>query len=145
MSAQKVSVHDCCDFFQTLLIPGAKTGSCPVCFAPCVPCLTLLSLKRIFWQLQDPNAQLSSALSKRNSQLLQPSQSQTEAAIAAILGSGKDTSDPDFAADPAAEQTAVMSPSLSLGRFVFNSSARTIALLLRIRRMLRGVKFRGTS
>nr|CAB3257871.1 KAT8 regulatory NSL complex subunit 3-like [Phallusia mammillata] len=59
---------------------------------------------------KDPNAQLSSALSRRKSQLLQPTEKQTEAAIAAILGGDKSD-------DAATSHTAVMSPSADLRRF----------------------------
>uniref|UniRef100_H2YES6 Uncharacterized protein n=1 Tax=Ciona savignyi TaxID=51511 RepID=H2YES6_CIOSA len=55
---------------------------------------------------KDPNSQLTSALSKRKSQLQPPTESQTEAAVAAILGS-----DPETKIDPLPAQTPIIPDS----------------------------------
>ncbi|XP_002127270.2 uncharacterized protein LOC100178064 [Ciona intestinalis] len=77
---------------------------------------------------KDPNSQLPSALSKRKSQFLSPTESQTEAAVAAILGSppeSKINSTPPQASISAASpglkkrmpHTTVLSTSSSFGRY----------------------------
>ncbi|XP_076813872.1 uncharacterized protein LOC143460302 isoform X1 [Clavelina lepadiformis] len=88
---------------------------------------------------KDPNAQLSSALSKRKSQLLQPTESQTQAAVAAILDNDfQKSADVDStisqptpshlcAASSSSHTTAIMSPSSNFEKFVASISSQSDA------------------